>query len=419
MEVHVSVIATRSFRLRAAAAAPVAAALVLGLASAHEPTGPSRTVRPTGVAAGQGLVEFSAYDPSIDASRLMISRGGSVQRERRPESDPLRRRRMPNRERARICRVLALRRPLRARAARVRHLCVRPGLGPREPLRRVESDRERCASDVLAGPRRVRLLLRVERRSAAHGYTRAARPSRPSQRLPGLPSRRCLVRGGCGEVTGTVDELELYGDHLAETVHTVTYAHFDRRQTEVRLVGVHSESSAQVAARGVGEGGQAFIGPAFAAGRLYTYFTCQGDPGGCLNGIGGYYRYRYGTGDWAKQATSTQLAGFAVSNLGRSSSRPRQPAAAHPRRPRRPAASSSRSRSRRTGRSTGRHALPHETRAGPHDGAVRPVDTGRDAASPVGHAALTRWWQCPAGPSAPAGARFRRRRRTCSATARR
>jgi hypothetical protein len=124
------------------------------------------------------------------------------------------------------------------------------------------------------------------------------------------------VRVGCGAVTGTVDALELYGDHLAETVHTVTHADFDRRQTEVRLVGVGSRRSEQVAARGVGESGQQFIGPSFSAGRLYTYFTCTGDPGGCLHGIGGAYRYRYRTGRWAKDASPTALAGFAVSDLG-------------------------------------------------------------------------------------------------------
>ncbi|HEY7622309.1 MAG TPA: hypothetical protein VH834_21240 [Solirubrobacteraceae bacterium] len=55
-------------------------------------------------------------------------------------------------------------------------------------------------------------------------HTRRASSSRPSQRLPGLPRRRCIEHAGCGRVTGTVDALELYGDHLAQTAMTVSHA---------------------------------------------------------------------------------------------------------------------------------------------------------------------------------------------------
>jgi hypothetical protein len=318
MEMHVSVIATPSFQFRAAAAATVAAVLSLGLASvARADRTVAQTVRPTGVAAGQGLLAFSAYDPSINAYRLMIARGGTVRRASVAPS--------PTRFDVDVG-PTASGRPYVVysrctdRSEPVPRGCDIYAYDPdagRENRYDASSPTE---SDVHPTYWRGRLAFVRYYGSADDPrpivYTRAARSSRPSQRLPGLPSRRCLVRGGCGEVTGTVDELELYGDHLAETVHTVTHAQFARRQTEVRLVGVHDERSEQIAARGVGESGQAFIGPAFAAGRLYTYFTCHGDPGGCLNGIGGYYRYRYSTGDWAKEATSTQLAGFAVSNLG-------------------------------------------------------------------------------------------------------
>ena len=121
-------------------------------------------------------------------------------------------------------------------------------------------------------------------------YMRRARSSGTSQRLPGLPARRCLERNGCGSVTGTVDTLELYGSRLGQTASTVTHTRFDRRLTEVRLVDVKSGRSEQIASRGRGESGQEFIGPSLRIGRLYTYFTCHGDTGGCIHGIGGAYR---------------------------------------------------------------------------------------------------------------------------------
>jgi hypothetical protein len=117
-------------------------------------------------------------------------------------------------------------------------------------------------------------------------------------------------------VTGTLDELELYGEHLAQTASTVSHLGYDRRETELRLVDIDTGRSQQIGARGTGESGQAFIGPSFRAGRLYTYFTCHGDGGGCIHGIGGAYRYRYSTGQWSKAPDTSQLAAFGVSYIG-------------------------------------------------------------------------------------------------------
>jgi hypothetical protein len=114
-------------------------------------------------------------------------------------------------------------------------------------------------------------------------------------------------------VTGTIDALELYGRRLAQTASTVTHARYDRRLTEVRLVDMKTGSSEQIASRGRGESGQEFIGPSFRNGRLYTYFTCHGDAGGCVHGVGGAYRSRYSTGEWSKAPSTEQLAGFGVS----------------------------------------------------------------------------------------------------------
>jgi hypothetical protein len=214
--------------------------------------------------------------------------------------------------------ALALRRPGHTGPARLRHLRVRPRDRRREPLRRVEPGPDRARSIPRTGRAASRSCATTapETMRARSSTPRRARSSRAPERLPGLPDRRCLERRGCGPVTGTSDELELYGEHLAQTASTFTDVRFGRRLTELRLVDVETGRSEQIGARGAGESGQRFIGPSFDAGRLYTYFTCRGDTGGCVHGIGGAYRYRYSTGDWAKAPDARQLAGFAVQASG-------------------------------------------------------------------------------------------------------
>ena len=237
---------------------------------AHADQTIATTARPTTIATGQGLVAYSAYDPAVHGYRLMIDRLGTT-----------------------------------ARAD------VAPSAAP---------------FDVDVGPTpggevhptywdgRLAFVRYYGSGDHPHPvvYTRRTRSSRPSQRLPGLPDRRCIEHSGCGPVTGTIDELKLYGAHLAQTGSTVAHVRYDRRQTELRLVNVDSGRSQQIGARGAGESGQEFIGPSFRAGRLYTYFTCHGDGGGCVHGIGGAYRYRYSTGQWAKAPDTSQLAAFGV-----------------------------------------------------------------------------------------------------------
>jgi hypothetical protein len=300
-----------------AVAALAAAAAAVAPAGARADDTLARTARSTPVAAGQGLVAFSSYDPAIHAYRLMISRRGTVAAANvAPSPAPFDVDVGPTPS----GRAYLVYSRCADRSAPVPQGCDIYAYDPDSGRENRYDHSSPSESDVHPTYWRGRIgFVRYygsgdDPRPVV--YTRAATASGPSRRLPGLPSRRCLERAGCGAVTGTVDELELYGDHLAETVHTVTHAGFDRRQTEVRLVNVGTERSQQIAARGVGESGQRFIGPAFAAGRLYTYFTCSGDPGGCLHGIGGYYRYRYSTGDWAKAAAATPLAGFAVSGRG-------------------------------------------------------------------------------------------------------
>jgi hypothetical protein len=304
-------------RLRRAVPPALAVALLCAPGAARADQTIATTPRPTGVAAGQGLAAFSAYDPAIHAYRLMIARRGRVERASvRPS---------PTRFDVDVGPTKG------GRAYLVYSRCEsREGPVPRgcdiyayDPD---HNDENRYAasspteSDVHPTYWRGRIAFVRYYGSGDDPrpivYTRRARSPRPSQRLPGLPDRRCRGTAGCAQVTGTIDELELYGDHLAETAFDATHVTFEPNQTEVRLVNVDSGRSEQIARRGSGESGQHFLGLSFRAGRLYTYLGCGADTGGCQRGVGGAYRYRYSTGDWSRAPSSERLSAFAVSNLG-------------------------------------------------------------------------------------------------------
>jgi hypothetical protein len=275
------------------------------------------TSRPTTIATGQGIVAYSAYDPAVQGYRLMIDRlGKTVRADVAPSATPFD---------VDVGPTPAGHDYLVYSRCRSRAMPVPRGcdiysydvVNHRE--HRIDgADSARSEVHPTYWDGRLAFVRYYGSGDDPHPvvYTRRTRSSRPSKRLPGLPDRRCIERAGCGAVTGTIDELELYGDHLAQTASTVSHVRYHRRLTELRLVGVDSGRSQQIAARGTGESGQHFIGPSFRAGRLYTYFTCRGDGGGCINGIGGAYRYRYSTGRWSKAADTTQLAAFGVSYIG-------------------------------------------------------------------------------------------------------
>jgi hypothetical protein len=306
--------------LRALRPGGALAALLLAaapIASAQADQTVATTARPTPVAAGQGLVAFSAYDAAIDAYRLTIARGGRTEQpDVAPSSTPFDVDVGPT-EGGRPYLVYFR---CEEGGGTVPRGCDIYAFDPRSGREKRYDASSSRHSDVHPTYWRGRVAF-VRYYGTADDprpivYARRARSSQPSERLPGLPDRRCVERRGCGAVRGTIDELELYGEHLAQTASTVTDYDLERRQTELRLVDVETGRSQQLGARGRGESGQAFIGPSFAAGRLYTYFTCRADAGGCVHGIGGAYRYRYSTGGWAKAASTQQLAGFSVADFG-------------------------------------------------------------------------------------------------------
>ncbi|MCP9489556.1 MAG: hypothetical protein MSC31_06725 [Solirubrobacteraceae bacterium MAG38_C4-C5] len=150
-------------------------------------------------------------------------------------------------------------------------------------------------------------------------YTRplVAPRERASQRLPGVPTRRCSVqtttepgpRASCATMNRRIDDLELYGRRLALDVNYSVEDQAGFVTREVRLDDVRDKTARLVALGVSGEGGQDHIGLSIDAGRLSWYRTCFGDPGGCTSNAGSF-RYRIATGDYERDEERTQLAGY-------------------------------------------------------------------------------------------------------------
>lgn len=154
-------------------------------------------------------------------------------------------------------------------------------------------------------------------------YNRPNGTTSRSERLPGLPSKRC-DKGQCVDPHGGFEALELYGDKLvqvarsddAETSATSfkdkTPKAFPRTGIELRLVDRGLRRSRRLARSGQGEGAQDFSGVAFDRGRLYAGFTCLA--GSCGRLKAGIYRYAYADDRWALAKESAQSYGLAVDN---------------------------------------------------------------------------------------------------------
>ena len=122
--------------------------------------------------------------------------------------------------------------------------------------------------------------------------TLTAPRSRPSTRLPGVPSTRCgdVDKVCAPTVYRSVEALELRGDLLVAIVRYVCNACGGISQTEVRLDAVADRSSRQVAYLLTGLLGQRFAGPSVFDGRLAWYKGCALPESGCRNA--GPWRYQ-------------------------------------------------------------------------------------------------------------------------------
>jgi hypothetical protein len=70
------------------------------------------------------------------------------------------------------------------------------------------------------------------------------------------------------------------------------------RQNEIRMTNVARTETYEVAAMGTGIGGQTYLGPSIAEGRVAFFRACLADPGGCSSNDSGAIRYRISNGSY-------------------------------------------------------------------------------------------------------------------------
>jgi hypothetical protein len=123
--------------------------------------------------------------------------------------------------------------------------------------------------------------------------------SRPSSRLATLPDQRCgaVDPPDCRDIEdASLAGMELWGRWVAQSWTYQPDAFPGFRQNEIRLTDVARTDTRQVAAMVTGLGGQTYLGPSIAAGRVAFFRACQGDPAGCSRDTSGAIRYRISSG---------------------------------------------------------------------------------------------------------------------------
>ncbi len=172
------------------------------------------------------------------------------------------------------------------------------GLEPGARLRPVRNANTSGHDEVAPSVWKGRLVFgRRYGRDEVVAYTKLLRAprSRPSTRLAGLPSTRCgaVEPPSCRRIKRVhLEGMELWGRWVAQrwSYHPDGFAGFG--QHEIRLTDIHRTDTRQLAYMTSGEGGQAYLGPSIADGRVAFFRACQGDPGGCSTRNSGAVRYR-------------------------------------------------------------------------------------------------------------------------------
>ena len=193
------------------------------------------------------------------------------------------------------------------------------GFAPGDTLRPVRNANTTNRDEIAPSVWKGRLVF--GRRYGPHQvvpYTKllAAPRSRPSQRLAGLPERRCgaIDPPDCRRIEDVdLRSMELWGRWIAQswTYQPDDFPGF--RQNEIRLTNVGRTDTRQVAAVNTGLGGQTYVGPSIAEGRVAFFRSCQGDPAGCRTSNSGAIRYRISTGDYTHVGANEAWAGWAWS----------------------------------------------------------------------------------------------------------
>lgn len=141
--------------------------------------------------------------------------------------------------------------------------------------------------------------------------------ARPSERLPGVPSRRCLPGrpAGASCVTGErqVEQLDLVDAALAQHVRYRVGGAGAYFQDEVRWVVLGTNRSVQVAHVSGGESVQRFEGVQLAGSRISWYRGCER---ACPAAYTAAFRYRPGVGYDIDPAPPGGVSGFAGTGDG-------------------------------------------------------------------------------------------------------
>lgn len=272
------------------------------------------TERPTAVREYKGVAAFSLYDSDAGVYRLAISRDGAP-----PELVPVDPRFAPfdadvgpdSDRRPAIVYSRCEREAPKRRGCDVYRYSL--SAAREDPIRNANSGASEYNPTIWRGRVAwVRSYVGRPRRNPVV-YTRPLISSRArsSKRLPGIPTRRCspLPGKGCSPTSGDVDELELYGRWLAQSVsyeYKSAIGVCGRR--EVRLVHL-GDATGQVGDQVCGLNGQSWVGLSFKAGRLYVARYCAAQPN-CGPRFGAY-RYRLSSGSYEVARSSHRPTGFA------------------------------------------------------------------------------------------------------------
>ena len=125
--------------------------------------------------------------------------------------------------------------------------------------------------------------------------------SRPSDRLARLPEERCgaSTPPECRPIEDPeLVQMELFGERVAQSWRYQPEGFGGFRQNEIRLTDIDRTNTRQLAYMTTGIGGQTYLGPSFARGRVAFNRVCQGDPGGCSTANSGAIRYRISNGSY-------------------------------------------------------------------------------------------------------------------------
>ncbi len=137
--------------------------------------------------------------------------------------------------------------------------------------------------------------------------------SHPSDRLAGLPARRCgaVDAPRCRRIKRVfLTAMDLWGRWVAQSWTYQPDGFPGFRQNEIRLTDADRSDTRQLARMVTGIAGQTYLGPAIANGRVALFRACQVDAGGCAARNSGAIRYRISTGGYELAGASEAWSGW-------------------------------------------------------------------------------------------------------------